>query len=278
MENALAIWKKISEDSSTNNRIFQRNKLKEYGQILVLDFIYAHPKYSQLVFYGGSCLAQCYGLPRLSEDIDLVDLKKTVSLEKLAHDLHAYFDQKLGLKNTIDRQKFRVMIKLPILRELGLAKADESENLLLKIEVFSQFAYCLKFKIEIVPIFKYNRSILVRTFDLPTLMATKINAVLNRQWQKTNKEGKIILRVKGRDYFDLMWYLQKGIKPNLACIIGIKNGAELKEKLLVAVKRVDRQSLKLDLEALIDQPELVQNLSRNLKEILVRQLDSSLAF
>jgi hypothetical protein len=39
----------------------------------VLDYIYSAPRYSGLIFYGGSCLAHFFQLPRLSEDLDFID-------------------------------------------------------------------------------------------------------------------------------------------------------------------------------------------------------------
>ena len=209
---------KLIKDSASGDKVFRRNLLKNYLQILVLDFIYSHKKYSQLIFYGGSCLSHCYGLPRLSEDLDFVDAKKKIDISKLAKDLENYFKENTDLKTRATEQKFRVYLKFPLLHELELAGKSESDILFLKVEVFKGFDFCKGYKIEIIPLFKFNKTILIKTFNLPTLMATKIRAVLHRKWEKTDKKGKTIAKVKGRDYFDLMWYLEKGIKPNLECI------------------------------------------------------------
>ena len=82
--------------------------------------------------------------------------------------------------------------------------------------------------------------------------------------------------MKGRDYFDLMWYLQKGIRPNLACIEGINEIEALKKKLLGIVSRVDSRSIQLDLEALIADYRLARNLGRNMKTILEREIKEKL--
>ena len=66
----------LAEHSGAQNLLFRRNLLKEYLQVVVLDYLYSHPDYSELVFYGGSCLAHCFGLKRLSEDLDFVDTAK----------------------------------------------------------------------------------------------------------------------------------------------------------------------------------------------------------
>jgi len=266
--------KDLLSKSLSTNKIFKRNILKEYLQVVVLDFLYSHPKYSRLIFYGGSCLAHCYGLPRLSEDLDFVDTGKKIEPAKLAKDLEAYFNEKTDIKAKAVVQKFRIYLKFSLLHGLGLAEKSESDLLFLKVEIFKDTNFCPGFKTEIVPLFKLNRSILIKTFDLPTLMATKIQAVLNRHWEKTDKSGKILAKVKGRDYFDLMWYLERGVKPNLKCFKDIKDAKDLKKKLLAAVAKVDVRSLRLDLEPLIDDRDLVKNLSRNLKDILKKQIQN----
>jgi hypothetical protein len=49
-------------------------------------------------------------------------------------------------------------------------------------------------------------SFYVKCFSLPDLFAGKMHAVLFRQWQQ---------RVKGRDWFDLEWYVRQGIPLHL---------------------------------------------------------------
>jgi hypothetical protein len=267
--------KNMLSEMDSKNDLFRRNKLKEYLQVVVLDFIYSHPRYSRLVFYGGSCLAQCYGLSRLSEDLDFVDAKKEIKLKELALDLGKFFKE-TDLKPVVVIQKFRIYLKFPLLKELGLAEKGESDLLFLKVEVFSRFDFCRKYKIETIPLFKYNRSILIKTFDLPTLMATKIRAVLYRKWEKTDKKGKTLIKVKGRDYFDLMWYLEKGVKPNLRCVENMENESQLKKKLLDLVSQIDSRSIKLDLEAFIDDEKFVRNLSRGIKDILKKSIQEKM--
>lgn len=45
----------------------------------------------------------------------------------------------------------------------------------------------------------------MRLYDLSSQAAGKISAVLTRSWRN---------RVKGRDYYDYIWFLQKKIKVN----------------------------------------------------------------
>jgi len=62
--------------------------------------------------------------------------------------------------------------------------------------------------------------------------------------------------------------------PNYECIEGVNNREELKEKLLSAIAKVDVRSIRIDLGSLIDNPELVRNLSKNIKEILKRMIEA----
>ncbi|MCK4264574.1 MAG: nucleotidyl transferase AbiEii/AbiGii toxin family protein [Candidatus Aminicenantes bacterium] len=265
--------KKILGERESTPSLFQRNIVKEYLQVLVLRFLYSKEDYRELVFYGGSCLRHCFSLPRLSEDLDFIDISKKVSPERLALEIKAYFEKKTGLKVTTKTQKFRITLKFPILYELNLAEPPESDWLFLKIEIYKEFDFCKAYKIEVIPLFKFGEAVLLRTFDLPTLMATKIRAILHRKWERTDRKGKVLARVKGRDYYDLMWYLDKGVEPNLRCTEGIRNKSDLRKMLLEQVRKVDSQSLKYDLESLMEDRDFLDDLGDNFKEILARQIE-----
>lgn len=274
MEEIKIFLEKLIYESTSKNIVFKRNILKEYFQILVLDYIYSNKNWNNLIFYGGSCLSHCYGLPRLSEDLDFISLNKNINIDKLSDELKIYFKNR-GIDLITKCQKFRIYLKFPILKELKLVKKGESNFLFLKIEIYSDFDFCKNYKIEVIPIFKFNKSVLIKTFDIETLMATKLRAIFLRKWEKTTKNGKTIAKVKGRDYFDLMWYLEKGVKPNLFClgVENIKNFVDLKENLKEIIEKLDEQSIKFDLEPLIEDERYVETLSRNIKDILKRNIE-----
>ncbi len=259
--------KNVIENNDGASNLYKKNLLKDFLQILALEYIYNNNDYKELVFYGGSVLAHCHGLPRLSEDLDFVNISKKIDKEKMAEDLKRYFKKEFGLDIKIKNQKFRIYLKLPILKQLNLSSASESDLLFVKIEIFEHFDFCKKYEIVTMPLFKYNKSILIKTFDLPTLMATKMRAVLYRQWEKIDSNGKTLISVKGRDYFDLMWYLQKDIAVNLKCL-EIKDKKELKKKLLNIISKIDSRSIILDLENFINDKEFVKNLGKDIKSIL----------
>jgi hypothetical protein len=53
----------------------------------------------------------------------------------------------------------------------------------------------------------------IKVFDLASMFAGKINAALTRE-RTNNKTGKKELVDTGRDWYDLVWYLDKGTIPN----------------------------------------------------------------
>jgi len=73
-----------------------------------------------------------------------------------------------------------------------------------------------------------------------------------------------------------MWYLEKGIKPNLKCFGKKMSLVELKEYLLKEVKKIDEKSLVYDLEGLIEDKNFIKDLGRNLKKILIREVREKL--
>ncbi len=188
----------------------KRILLKEALQSYTLDFLYNHPVYRALNFYGGTCLHVVYGLNRLSEDLDL-DNAGASDISQLPDDLTAFFHKTLGYAEaTVRTQKgangiVRITLKFPVLSTLGLATAP-NESLHLKVEISHHKQTAI---IQKTPIFYYGRSIVPAHFSLETMMAGKIIACLERNVQR----GRTGATLKGRDYYDLLWFMQKQVKP-----------------------------------------------------------------
>ncbi|MCM8777829.1 MAG: nucleotidyl transferase AbiEii/AbiGii toxin family protein [Candidatus Omnitrophica bacterium] len=203
-------------------------------------------------------------------------MRNRINITQLANDIEEYLNNKTDIEVKTAIQKFRIYLKFPILEELKLTEQGGSSLLFLKIEVFKEFSFCHGYKIQYVPVMKHNKSIIIKTFDLSTLMATKIMAILHRKWEKTDKKGKTIVKVKGRDYFDLMWYLKKGVSPNIKCIKGIEDREKLKKHLLTIVNNIDLQSIQLDLEQFIGNEIFVKKLSKSIKDIIMSEIQMKL--
>ncbi|MDP2600828.1 MAG: nucleotidyl transferase AbiEii/AbiGii toxin family protein [Deltaproteobacteria bacterium] len=85
--------------------------------------------------------------------------------------------------------------------------SHEAENLNVKVEVNPTEK---KYPTEPKTISEDRFSFVIRHYDIPTLMAGKMAACLERIWEK----GKTGIKIKGRDFYDLIWYMQKGVLPN----------------------------------------------------------------
>ncbi|MDH7476228.1 MAG: nucleotidyl transferase AbiEii/AbiGii toxin family protein [Microgenomates group bacterium] len=257
------------------NQALLRNYLKEYIQYLVLNILYNDKKYKELVFKGGSCLRVCYGLPRLSEDLDF-DYEEKIYGKNLLIDLESFLKKEIETKyfsklETKIQSNIRLYLKFPILKNLGIADKNESDKLYVKIESTLGLEPYSNF--DLIPISKYGFNFIVKTYDLPTLMAGKINAVLYRIWFK-GKENEI--DIKGRDFFDLFWFLQKGTKPNYKMLkkrTGIKNEEELKKVLKERIKKVNTpKKLAYDLNNFIENQEYVKTFSKNYLQLIEKYL------
>ncbi len=184
--------------------------LKEALQVYVLDFLYNHPLYRNLNFYGGTCLHIVYGLNRLSEDLDL-DNTNHIQLNHLPEDLIANFSHVFGFSAmTVKSQMgssgiLRITMRFPILNQIGLSThPNEALHLKLEISHHPQIAVIRK-----TPVFLHGRSFVPAHFSLETMMAGKILACLERSFQR----GRAGSSIKGRDFYDLLWLMQKNIRP-----------------------------------------------------------------
>jgi predicted nucleotidyltransferase component of viral defense system len=215
--------------SSETKRIL----LKQVLQAHVLDFVYNHPLYRRLNFYGGTCLHVVYSLNRLSEDLDF-DNTAGVDLSRLADDLAGLFRKSLGYAPAEVKSQqgengiLRVTIKLPVLNELGLS-SHRNEALHLKVEVSHHKQVAV---LQNTPVFYLGRSFVPAHFSLETMMAGKMIACLERNFQR-GREGAFI---KGRDYYDLLWFMQKGIRPLEEKLAGDGKTAYTSRSAILALK------------------------------------------
>jgi predicted nucleotidyltransferase component of viral defense system len=184
--------------------------LKEVLQAYILDFLYNHTSYRRLNFYGGTCLHVVYGLNRLSEDLDF-DNQSGLELGYLANDLVEYFRKSFGYGDVSAKAQrgeggiLRITLKFPVLNALGLSPYP-SEALYLKVEVSHHEQVAV---IQHTPVFVYGRSLVAAHFSLETMMAGKMLACLERNFER----GRSGAQIKGRDFFDLLWVMQQRVQP-----------------------------------------------------------------
>ncbi|MBU2592669.1 nucleotidyl transferase AbiEii/AbiGii toxin family protein [Patescibacteria group bacterium] len=252
------------------NDLFLRNLLKESLQLYTLNFIYTSVYAERLLFKGGACLRFCFGLPRLSEDLDF-DIKNIsqFSLKKFTNSLQDYFVKKLQYKNLtvkVAGNKKQIFLKFPLMEKLGL-RADRSESNILFLRIDLSPVDSSIFKEEISLKANDDFNFIIKRYSLPDLFASKIAAVLQRTFHKGRKD---LITFKGRDYFDLIWFLERGTPPNLERlkdILKIQKCGKILELLDDKVKMVKEEYLKEDLLPLFQDKDFVENFTRNFKTL-----------
>lgn len=235
--------------------------VKEYLQPFILSFVYNHKMYKSLNFYGGTSLRTLFDLDRMSEDLDF-DNSNKVDIESLAADMVAFSKNSLGMEhvdvkiNTGDWGIYRITLKFNILKDLGLSPL-KSENLHIKVEISN---HKQTFILDSTPVFKYGNSFVARHFSLETLMAGKIIACLERTFQK----GSSDIYIKGRDFYDLLWFMSKRVVPYEDKLIndskiGLKSTTDAFDKLTSKVTLIKDKDLLADLYPLFGNKEYVKN-------------------
>ncbi len=223
-------------------RVFAKESLQNH----ILHAIYSHPKYKELIFYGGTCLRKIYGLNRMSEDLDFESPVK-FSLTEIGNYLVVYFKNQEFEKVDYSLQQgehiCRVTIKFPILYELGLSKMA-SEKLHVKVEVNSFLKG--KFSTELTPLMTESLPVIVKHYSIEVMMASKIIACLERVFLK----GDTGINIKGRDYYDLLWYMGKGVQPDKRYLASGKKKYTTKSvfnELDKKIEKIKKEDLLIDL-------------------------------
>lgn len=270
--------KLIFEQNKEKSPLYIRSLLKEQLQYYVLNYIYNSPYGENFLFKGGTCLRFCFDLPRLSEDLDFDVLNyNRFNFEEFEKNLNYYFKSKLQYEDfSIKITGFNKLIYLqfPVMSKIGLPVSKPTENkLFIRIDLAPTKGE--GYKTEISMKSTYNFSFLMRRYSLPDLFAGKISAILQREkWEGKLKEA----RFKGRDYFDLWWYLEKKTKPNLVYLQSILQideksiKSKLLEKVNLAVQR--KEELKNDLLPFFADSQFVTNFVNNLQG-LAREIEKA---
>ncbi|MEA3444361.1 MAG: nucleotidyl transferase AbiEii/AbiGii toxin family protein [Bacteroidota bacterium] len=181
-----------------DNALASKHLLKEYIQLMILDYLSSTPYIRKLTFIGGTCIRLTKAIDRFSEDLDF-DIKALSQEEftKMTDDvikflqnngLHALAKDRLNPK----LKAFRRNIHFPeLLFDLGLSGHKE-ERFLIKIESQDQLVHYQSDMINIKGGGFY--------FPMPVpsdavLCAMKVSAMLDRK--------------KGRDFYDAMFLLSQ---------------------------------------------------------------------
>lgn len=245
--------------------------IKEILQTFILSFIYDNNKYKNLIFYGWTSTRFLFNLNRLSEDLDFIS-EDFSDFESLAEDLKYYFKKNHNLDLEYKLQKFRITLKFKnFLDEYNLYYWN-SNDLYIKIEISDNFKFCKKYEIKNYPIFRFWKALVIKSLSSDTLFATKINAVLYRKWVKETWNTKITM--KGRDIYDLFWYLSNSFKVNINCVDWVSDKPELVLKLKEIINKIDFKNITLDVENFIEDSNMVEFFKTWGKQYILENLNN----
>lgn len=251
------------------NPVFLRNILKEIIQYYILDFISKSTYTEYFLFKGGTCLRICFDLPRLSEDLDFdIENIKSFKIEKFLTELRSYFIKTWQFTNftiKLAGNRKTIYLKFPILKDIGIEiKRNETNILFVRLDLSEAIGRKYKTEISIKSIRSF--SFLIKRYSLSDLFAGKISAILTRETmeEKTRKE-----RFKGRDFYDLIWFLEKKTEPNwkfLREITGFTKEEAIK-KLTIKIEKVKPSLLKTDLTPFFEDTNFVENFCTSFQEL-----------
>jgi predicted nucleotidyltransferase component of viral defense system len=228
--------------SNNNHRKFI---IKEYLQLLILDFLTTTPFIRKIVFIGGTSLRLRMGIDRFSEDLDFdcKNLRKEEFMRMTDRIIEFLMlnglNAQAGDKANDKLKAFRRNIYFPELPfELGLS-GYRQERFLIKIESQDQ-------KIEYPTLMSTIKGCgMYFKFPVPpddVLCSMKILALLSRQ--------------KGRDFYDVMFLLAQTL-PDYNILkkqCGISNLSSLKSYLSEVLKKIDLKHKSKDFEHLVFTP------------------------
>ena len=247
------------------------NALREILQDVALLGLWRAKFFEKAAFYGGSALRILYNLDRFSEDMDFSLLLPLDTFELAGY---TAFLQKetAGFGFDVRIEKVDKSIQTPV--QSAFLKAN-TQNQLIVIETAEEILQAvpkgqlLKIKLEVdtdpPPGFATQTRYLlqpipfaVRAFVLPDLFAGKMHAILCRRWKS---------RVKGRDWYDLVWYAANHpelhlyhLEQRMRQTDHLRGDAPLtpekfKELLVKAINKLDVEQARKEAEPFVKKPE-----------------------
>lgn len=224
------------EEYKPGNQEAAEQALREIMQEITLAGLQRSGFFEKAAFYGGTALRIFHGLQRFSEDLDfsLLGINPAFSLKPYLEGIKAEFSA-LGVTVSIEEKNKTAKTDV----DSAFLKPDTMWKELIIKEILPHESVkmrpTIKIKIEVdtapPPGFNTEEKLLlkpfsfyVKCFTLPDLFAGKMHALLFRKWKG---------RVKGRDWFDMEWYIRKGIPLNLDhLLIRSLDSGDWKEKLM----------------------------------------------
>lgn len=205
-----SIFDQIVEEFGAKTDVEHLNAVHEVMQQFALAGLARGGFFEKAAFYGGTALHLFYGLPRFSEDMDFSLLK-----EDETFNFEVYFD---AIRNefSLAGKDVSVELKHKAIHPTAIESAFLKEtSAVFDLGFTTKKQVKVKLEIDIKPPLKFvteeklllqPSSCWVKVFTLDCLLAGKVHAALFRAWRN---------RVKGRDWYDLEWYIRNGVACNL---------------------------------------------------------------
>ncbi|MFP4674468.1 MAG: nucleotidyl transferase AbiEii/AbiGii toxin family protein [Opitutales bacterium] len=181
----------------------KRNRAREFLQARILLALQDHGAFVDWAFVGGTALRFLYELPRYSEDLDfsLRDSKRPARLAERLKAVRGDLEAEVYCVEIRVKERGAVasaMIKFSgLLHELGLSP-HRDETFVVKIELNTNPPEGAGFTTRLV---RKHYLLNLLQYDPASLLAGKLHAILVRKY------------TKGRDLYDLAWYLSAADWP-----------------------------------------------------------------
>jgi predicted nucleotidyltransferase component of viral defense system len=206
------------QEYEPKNQVDAEAALREIMQEVALAGLQRTGFFQRAAFYGGTALRLFYGLDRFSEDLDfsLLEVNPDFSLEPYFKGIATEFEA-IGMQVAIKEKKKGKdsNIDSAFLKSETVWKELVLEGIIPQAGVQTPPAIKIKLEVDREPALGFDTeqklvlrpfSFYVTCFTLPDLFAGKMHALLFRNWKQ---------RVKGRDWYDLEWYIRKGVSLHL---------------------------------------------------------------
>ena len=196
--------------SNNADPIQKRNMIWEYLQARILESLQRSGAMVPLAFHGGTALRFLFSIPRFSEDLDFA-----LENPSADYDFHKYLKV---IQSAFSSEGYNVQVKVndqktvhsAFVRFYGLLyefhlSLQSNEALSVKIEVDTNPPTGAILETDLV---RRHIALRLQHHDRASLLAGKLHAILQREY------------AKGRDLYDLMWYLSDPDwpEPNLALL------------------------------------------------------------
>ncbi len=231
---------KIRQEISQMPENERKNYLREELQKIILAWIYKHDH--EVYFLWGTNLRISFWLDRFSEDLDFALAARQLDypIEDLVGDVHTYltkennfaFDARIWNVSTVRKAD----LKFPhILYDTWISNLKD-QKLVIKLEVDTNPPDGAEYTTKVVKSVDGPVKLKIQTIE--TTFAWKIWAFLLREY------------VKGRDYYDMYWYLehQKQKKFNLPYIQNVIAQYNENNNKNVGVPQTHKETLNMVLE------------------------------